>query len=504
MSKARVPIIVAPASLGAVIVLGALMGLGGCVVGPRYEPPSPPVGAAAPLTSLNPAAETTAPPPDDWWRLYDDTELDRLIQEAFAANADLAAAQANLSAARASLELARNGLYPQTNANFGAIYGRDAVTDEILEIDGHAPQTTWLFDTILDVSYELDLFGRVRRSVEASQADAQAAIATRDSVKITVAAETARAYAQVCALGEQIAVGRRSLEVVSREADIAVQRDAAGAGSRFDVVRSQGIVAQTRAAIPPLEGQRRAALFQLTALLGRTPSRAPPEAQSCVTAPRLTALIPIGDGAALLRRRPDVRLADRRLAAATARIGVATADLYPRITLTGLYGGASPGIVELGEGRSLTWGVGPRVNWTFPNQAGPRARVHQSRAAAAAALATFNSTILQALKETEQSLAVYSAELDHREALAEAQDKAQQSLSMASDQVQAGSATTLDLLTSEQALVAANAAVAASDAALVQDQIAVFKALGGGWQSQLSQASPLPPLRGPVPAGEEK
>ena len=126
--------------------------------------------------------------------------------------------------------------------------------------------------------------------MEASRDDAQAAVAARDSVKITVAAETARAYAQVCALGEQIAVGKRSLEVVTREADIAVQRNEAGGGSRFDVIRSQGVVAQTRAAIPPLEGQRRATLFQLTALLGRTPSRAPPEAQSCVTAPRLTAL----------------------------------------------------------------------------------------------------------------------------------------------------------------------------------------------------------------------
>jgi NodT family efflux transporter outer membrane factor (OMF) lipoprotein len=458
--------------------------LASCVVGPNYQPPPPPAGAQAPLVSLNPAAETAATPPDDWWRLYDDPELDRLVQQALVANADLAVAQANLSAARASLESARNGLYPQTDVNVGGIYGRDAVTDEILEIGGHKPQTIWLFDDVLDVSYELDLFGRVRRSIEAAHADAEAAIAARDSVKITVAAETTRAYAEVCALGDQLAVARRSVDIVAREAQITVQRHDAGAGSQFDVVRAQGLVAETRASIPPLEGQRRAALFQLTALLGRTPSEAPTEVETCVTPPRLDALIPIGDGAALLKRRPDVRLAERQLAAATARIGVATADLYPRISLTGLYGGAASSLAGLVAERGLTWGLGPSISWSFPNQAGPRARIHLAKADAAAALAGFDSTVLQALKETEQSLATYSAELDHRQALADAQDKAQQALDMAHGQFLAGSVSTLDLLTSEQTLVAANAAVAASDAALAQDQISLFKALGGGWRGE--------------------
>ncbi|MBV9510248.1 MAG: efflux transporter outer membrane subunit, partial [Caulobacteraceae bacterium] len=333
--------------------------LAACAVGPDYHPPSPPAGATAPLVSRDPALESAAEPPDAWWRLYDDAELDRLVQEAFAANDDLKAAQANLSVARASLEAARNGLYPQTTAGFDAKYGRDPATDEILEIGGHKPQTTWLYDDLLDVSYEFDLFGHVRRSVEASHADAEAAAAARDSVRITIAAETIRAYAELCALGEQLDVAQRSLDVVAHEADIAGQRREAGAGSDFDVVRAQGLVAQTRAAIPALEGQRRAALFQLTALLGRTPSQAPAEAQACVRPPKLAAPLPVGAGAGLLKRRPDVRLADRRLAAATARIGVATADLYPRITLDGFYGGAAADLADLTRNAGLVWGVGP-------------------------------------------------------------------------------------------------------------------------------------------------
>ena len=468
----------------AAALIAVLALLGGCVVGPRYRAPTPPTGADAPLVSLNVQAETPSAPPDDWWRLYNDPLLDKFLDEAFAANADLHAAEANLNAARAVLEASRAGNYPATTALAGAIYGRDATTDEILEIVGAKPQTLWLFDGIFDMSYELDLFGRVRRSIEASKADAQAAAAARDGLKVTVAAETTRAYAQICTLGEQLAVARHSLEVVAREAWITSQRHDAGANSEFDVVRAQGLVAQVRSAIPPLEGQRRAALFQLAALLGRAPVHAPAEAEACVTPPRLGALIPIGDGAALLKRRPDVRQADRRVAAATARIGVATADLYPRISLTGLYGGASTDIASLASNNALTWGVGPTVSWSFPNQIGPRARVRQAKAGEAAALASFDSVVLQALKETEQSLAAYSAELDRREALAEAQDRARKAFDIAHNQFLAGSLNNLDLLIAEQSLVAAEAAVAASDSALVQDQIAVFKALGGGWRNR--------------------
>ncbi len=464
------------------VLIPALALLGACAVGPDYRAPPVPKGAEAPLVSLNPVAESIAAPPDDWWRLYNDPILDRLEAEAFAANTDLAAAEANLSGARAVLQAARAGRYPGTTAVAGAVHGRDAATDEILEILGHKPQTIWKYDALLDVSYEVDLFGRVRRSVQASRADAEAAAAARDGLKVTLAAETARAYAQVCTLGDQIAVARRALAVVSRGSEITTQRKLAGANSEFDVVRTLGLVSQVRATIPPLEGQRRAALFQLAALLGRTPSNLPAEAQACVAPPRLAALIPVGDGAALLKRRPDVRQAERRVAAATARIGVATADLYPRISLTGLYGGVGSHLEDLSAERGLTWGVGPTVSWAFPNQSQARARIRQARAGADAAVASFDSVVLQALKETETALAAYSAELDRRQALAEAQGHAHRAFDLAHGQFLAGSLSQLELLTTEQALVSADAAAAASDAALAQDQIAVFKALGGGWR----------------------
>jgi outer membrane protein TolC len=261
-----------------------------------------------------------------------------------------------------------------------------------------------------------------------------------------------------------------------------VHRREAGASSDFDVARAQALVAQVRSSIAPLAGQRRAALFELTAVLGRSPAEAPTELETCVTPPSLASLIPVGDGSALLKRRPDVRQAERRLAAATAEIGVATAELYPTIRLAGLYGGAASELSQLDTNIGRTWGVGPSISWSFPNMAGPRARVRQAKAAQAAALASFDGVVLTALKEIEQALALYSAALDNRRSIGEARDKLQSAFGMAHDQFLAGAVSNLDLLTTEQSLVAVDAAVAASDAALVQDQIAIFKALGGGWR----------------------
>ena len=461
-----------------------IVSLAACRVGPNYHTPVLPAGTEAPLGSLNTAAESSALPPDAWWRLYEDARLDALVQEALQANRTLVAADANFAAARAAVSAVHAERYPSTAAVAGGVYGRDAATDEILELTGRPPQTTWLFEDIFRAAYEVDLFGRVHRAIEAANANADAVAAIRDGVRVVVAAETARAYAAVCALGEELSVANHSLAVVSHEADITVKRHEAGANSDFDVARAQALVAQVRSAIPELQGQRRAMILELTALLGRTPANAPNELDTCIVPPRLVALIPVGNGSELIKRRPDVRQADRRLAAATAEIGVVTADLYPTIRLVGLFGGAADQLSQLNTNAGRTWGVGPSISWTFPNMGAPRARVRQAKAGQVAALASFDAVVLTALKETEQALALYSAALDNRQALGDAQDQVHTAFNIAKDQFIAGALSNLELLTTEQSLVAVDAAVASSDAALVQDQIAIFKSLGGGWRSE--------------------
>jgi NodT family efflux transporter outer membrane factor (OMF) lipoprotein len=472
----------------AAAILLAVAALGGCRVGPNYHAPALPAKTETPLVSVDPSIETPDPPPDAWWRLYNDSRLDQLVQEALRANFNLAAADSNLAAARAVLNAVHANRYPSTEASAVGIYGRDPVTEEILELNGHPPQTIWLLEDIFQASYEVDLFGRVHRAIEAANANADAIAAARDRVRVVVVAETSRAYAAVCALGEELTAARHSLEVVSHEAEITEHRFEAGAGSEFDVARAESLAAQVRSAIPPLEGQRQAALFELTALLGRTPAEAPTDVERCLTPPHLDALIPVGDGAALIKRRPDVREAERKLAAATAEIGVATADLYPRIRLAGLYGGVALEPAQLTTNAGLAWGVGPSISWTFPNMAAPRARVRQAKAGQAAALAAFDAVVLNALKETEQALALYRAALDNRQSLGDAQAKIHAAFGMAHDQFAAGAVSNLDLLTTEQSLVALDASVASSDAALILDQIAVFKALGGGWRPESRQA----------------
>lgn len=456
--------------------------LAACTLGPDYHPPVPPSGAVAPLVPSDTVVARASPLPPGWWRLYDDPRLNALVEQAFAANDDLRVAEANLAAARAIFEGARALQLPQTAVAGSATYGRNSTLDTILETEGHAPQDTWLFDATFDVSYEVDLFGHVRRSVEAAHDNAEAVAAALDDLRVTIAAETARAYASVCATGEELTVARHSLAVVQDELRIVENRRAAGAGTDFDVVRSKTLVAQVQAILPPLEGQRQAALLELTALLGLTPAEAPRDVLDCTKPPHLTEAVPVGDGAALLRRRPDIREADRKLATALAEIGVAEADLFPRVTLNGFYGGASNQITLLGSNSGLTWGLGPAISWSFPNLAGPLAKLAQSRAVARGALARYDATVLTALKETAQALAAYRAELQHHAALAEAAAEAGQALGMAQAQFAAGGISHLDLLTTEQTKVAADQAVAASDAALIQDQIALFKALGGGWE----------------------
>ncbi|MCB8875276.1 efflux transporter outer membrane subunit [Acidisoma silvae] len=463
--------------------LGLLGLLAGCTLGPDYHPPAIPPTATGDFVSAGNASLSADPLPDGWWQLYQDPRLNSLILQAFAANDDIKVAEANLAASRALFEGARALQLPQTSIGGTATYGRDVTLDTVLEVTGREPQDSWLFDTTFDMAYEVDLFGQVRREVEAARDNAQAVAAALDGLRVTIAAETARAYGSVCALGEQIAVAQRSLAITADQLRIVQASEAAGGSTDFDVARSKTLVAQVQATLPPLEGQRRAAIFEIAALLGETPAQAPFDLESCTQPPQLAAPVPVGDGAAMLKRRPDVRAADRKLATALAEIGAAKADLFPKVSLTGFFGGAATQFNLLGSNSGLTWGVGPAISWTFPNLAGPLAKLAQTRANARGALASFDGTVLTALKETEQALTAYEAELGHHAALADAATDARHALTLAQAQFTAGQISNLDLLTSEQSQVTTAAALAASDAALIQDQVALFKALGGGWQA---------------------
>ncbi len=463
--------------------------LAACAVGPKApDAPLPPLASGAfvstPLGAAN-SAVTTAEARDDWWRLYADPTLDGLIEQAFARNNELEAAIANLRVVRASLSEARAGRLPTTNTNAAYSYGRQSANAATIPgasaSNGEPLDETEVYDIGLDVSYEIDLFGRVGSTIRAARADADAQAAALDVIRVSVAAETARAYADACSANAQITVAERSIELQSATVDLTQRLLEGGAGTGLDTARARSQLATIRATLPTLRAQRDGALYRLSTLTGVTPAEASAAARSCRRPPQLTQPIPVGDGAALLARRPDVRQAERNLAAAAARVNVATAALYPTITLGGSIGTTAAEAVDLGDDGSFNFSVGPLISWSFPNILVARARIDAADARTDAALATFDQTVLAALQETETALTNYANELDRRAALSEARDEAANASRLARLRFDAGADSFLTVLDAQRTEASAESSLAQSDALVTSYQIAVFKALAGGW-----------------------
>lgn len=447
-----------------------------CAAGPDYERPQTSAPAAGSFQTIV-AGTNTADPADQWWRLYDDPVLDGLIDRALVANTDLRVARANLLRAQAVLREARSGLLPGGNLTAGADYGDDGGFQGGQQQGGSAQ---WSYNGSATADWEIDLFGRIGRAIEAAGADAAAVEAVRDRVALTVAAETARAYVDTCALAEAVAVATESAQIAEREYTIQQSRVRAGAASDLDAERSATALANVRAELPVLEGRRRASLFELAALIGATPAEIPQEARACTRAPAPVAAIPVGDGRSLLARRPDVREAERRLAADTARIGVATADLYPRISL-----GGSANFFRNDDVRgsdSFTFSIGPLISWSWPNLLVGRSRVQQAEASTQASLAAFDGAVLTALKEVEQALSLYAAEGERNQRLNEAASHAEAAYRLADQRYRTGSIAFLDLLDTQREWLQARMALANSSQLLGSLRVDLFKALGGGWQ----------------------
>lgn len=466
--------------------------LAACAVGPHHAPPATPASAAGPLVSAADARlfapEST---PDAWWRLYEDPALDALIAQTFVANPDLRVATANLREARAILREARTARLPDTTVSGSAQYQRfgGAQNSRIgggSTGDPGAPPGTFESDVYsvgLDLAYEVDLFGRVGRLIAAARADADALAAARDATAIAIVAETVRAYADACSAARQREVAVRSIDVQRQSFDLTERLRSAGRGTALDVARARAQLEQTRATLPQFETDRRNALFRLAVLTGQAPATPLPAAAACALAPTLDRPIPVGDGAALLRRRPDVRQADRRLAAATARIGVAVADLYPRISLGGGISTSAFNLGDLGDSSAVAFNLGPLLSWSFPNVAAARARVGQAEARAEAELASFDGTVLTALQEAETALGTYAGELQRNAALRSARDLSAEAVRIVRLRYKFGAEGFLAVLDAERTLADTEAQLAASDALVTTRQVEVFRALGGGWQA---------------------
>ena len=435
------------------LIIGTLT-LGGCAVGPRYEAPDLPPPAAEAFVE-NSVGTTRDAAAEDWWRLYDDPVLDRLVQEALQHNTDLRVALANVAEARAALSEAANGRLPTTEVNSSYNRRRIAGGAGALGAGGGA----------------------------VGGGGVGAAIAAFEAAQLMVTADTTLAYARLCGAAVQQDAARETAELQQRTLDLTQRLVTGGRGTRADTDRARVLLEQARAQIPAFEGERRASLYALSALTGRTPQEADRAAAACRSLPDLTTPIPVGDGAALLARRPDVRQAERALASTAAQVGIVTADLYPRISLLGSASLVSTTVDGLADDDAFGFSLGPLISWSFPNMGAVRARIRQADARADAALADFDGTVLTALTETEQALARYSASLERRDRLADAAAAGERAAELTRLRYDAGADSLFLLVDAERTAAEVRAQLAAAKGDVVEAQVALFRALGGGWQN---------------------
>jgi NodT family efflux transporter outer membrane factor (OMF) lipoprotein len=492
MSRAMRPVL-------ALLAAAALAACSTAPKGPDYTVPADAVvlkpRASAPLLEQQRAAETSqsdgttapfdaTPLPPHWWRLFHDPRLDALVERALARNTDLRQAVANLERVQALESEVAGGEKPTVSVNGGPSYGHPSGLS-MLKKD-YVPPDTYRYSAGVGLSYQLDLFGQIRRAIESSQASTEAAAAALDLVKVNVAAGTARAYAEACATGQRLTSAQHSVDLQREAIDVTERLQHAGRVGEIDAARARSQLQQLRAALPPLLAQRQSALYRLATLTGELPEDFPRDLADCHVAPQVAGTIPVGDGAALLRRRPDIRQAERELHAATARIGVAIADRYPKISL-GLSAGSAGTLAGFGKSDTLSWSLGPLISWTLPNNGIADARIAQAEAGTRQAAARFDGTVLNALRETETALNQYARELDRRAALQASRDEAAVVAGQARRLYQGGKVAYLDALDAERALAASDAALAASEATLIDEQVQLFLALGGGWESSEAQ-----------------
>ncbi|MBB6193556.1 NodT family efflux transporter outer membrane factor (OMF) lipoprotein [Sphingobium wenxiniae] len=462
----------------------AMLLIGGCAsVGPDFKPPELPAKVAEQPPAFvegGTSAFSTAPLPARWWQLYTDPALDTLVGEALTANTDLRAAVANLERSRAIAQEARAAAGIQTSLDGGVSVGEASSLGK-----GQPAGTSTTFDAGIGISYQVDVVGRIRRTIEAVDADADAQQAAYDLARTTIVANVVDAYSDACATGARIAVAERSIRLQRDSLALTERGRRAGLYPQIDVARSRALLAQLEAAVPPLESSRRAALYSLATLLGRAPRDYPADLADCARIPTVAQAIPVGDGAALIRRRPDIRQAERQLAAATARIGVATAELYPGVSLGASFGTTSTALGNIADDSAFRFSLGPLISWQFPNRAVARTRIAQADAVTRGALAIFDGTVLEALREVETTLAAYSADLAENARLKLARDENRKVAAYQERLSRGGLATGLERLDAQRNLAVAEAALAQSDARIAEDRVRLFLALGGGWEADL-------------------
>jgi multidrug efflux system outer membrane protein len=465
--------------------------LASCAVGPNYK--APPIAPAV-VQNAQSALYVAQSPEALWWQEFGDAELDGLVGRALAANLDLRSAYDRVRAARAVFVERKFDYAPHVQLD--AAYSH---FDEQQPGFGAARINAQSDSLGFDAAWEIDLFGHVRRSVEAARADLGAERENYQDAQVTVAAEVARNYFELRGTQKRLAVARENLGTEHQTLELTQLLDETGRGSELDVQRSRARLKATEATIPPLEAAEKQAAYRLAVLLGQRPGALDQELQPAAVATYAKAL-PIGDTTELLRRRPDVRAAERQLAAATARVGVATADLFPRVNVTGFVGFLSGDVGRLfsttSDNNARAWSIAPTVSWAAFDMGSVRARLRASEAQSDAAAANYEKVVLTALEDTENSFVAYSSQQTQLKSLTEQAQASRRAAELADTQYREGVADFLVLLDAQRTQLDAEDSVAQAETAVNVSVVAIYKALGGVGQP-LTDGAPMKVARVP-------
>lgn len=452
------------------------LALAACAVGPDYQAPN--TEPAQLGNQLKVKAFDRSRFESVWWQQFDDPTLNQLVQASLQGNRDLRVAFARLKAARSIREDVDNDNLPVVSSRASSELGKG-------QIPGQTERrvNSERYDLGLDMAWELDLFGRIQRQLEASEAQEAAAAADLQQLQVSMIAELVDAYGQLrgAQLREKIALANLKTQQDSRSITETL-RDA-GVGNELDVVRADARLAAVEATVPQLQAQQVRAQNRIATLLGQRPDQLSVDL-SPKKLPAIAKALPIGDPAELLRRRPDVRSAERQLAAATANVGVATADLFPRVSLSGFLGFTAARGSQIGSSAANAWGLGPSMTWAAFDLGSVRARIRGAKADAEGALATYEQQVLLALEESSNAFSDYGKTQQRLQALMRQSDASRKAADLASIRYREGTVDYLVLLDAERERLSAEDAQAQGEVELYRGIVAIYKALGGGWQPE--------------------
>jgi len=485
----------------------ALQFLIACKVGPNYKQPE----IATPLKFSEALDQSTSPTLNlaQWWEAFDDPQLTSLIHRAEKANLDLKLAEARIREARAARREANSGFFPTidtrdfysrfrrsknvgsgpTNRSSSSTGGSSGSGSTGTGSSGSSESSSTntgfgdqLFQLGFDASWEVDVFGGVRRQVEAATGDIEAAIEFRNDALVTLLAEVGSNYIEARGTQKELSITEKNLHSQRESLEITRARFRAGVAGQLDVSRAEALAATTESQLPALQTNLAEAIHRLGILLGEEPAALNGELEEVRPVPVAREQVAVGLPAELLRRRPDIRRAERQLAAATARIGVATAELFPKFSLVGSMGLESSEFNDLFKGKSRFWSVGPSVSWPIFDAGRIRADIEIQSTRQEQAFITYEQTVLRALEETENALTRYANEQNRRSSIQRAVGANREASELSNELYTKGLTDFLTVLDAERALLVTETALTRSETVISAELIALYKALGGGWE----------------------